>query len=39
MISRVVSQLKKRGIELCGELYTVQGVKNAILEYVKGGQA
>lgn len=39
MISRVVSQLNKRGIELQGELYTVEGVKNAILEYMKGGQA
>ncbi len=39
MISRVVSQLNKRGIELQGELYTVDGVKNAILEYMKGGQA
>ncbi len=39
MISRVVSKLKRRGIELCGELYTVEGVKNAILEYMKGGQA
>ena len=39
MISRVVSQLNKRGIELRGELYTVEGVKNAILEYMKGGQA
>ena len=35
MISRVADQLKKRGIDLKGELYTVEGVKNAILQYVK----
>ena len=36
-ISRVAKELKARGIELSGELYTVEGVKNAILEYVKEG--
>ncbi len=35
MISRVADQLKKRGIDLRGELYTVEGVKNAILKYLK----
>ncbi len=38
MISRVADQLKKRGINLEGELYTVEGVKNAILQYVKEGK-
>ena len=37
MISRVASELRKRGIALSGELYTVDGVKQAILDYVKGG--
>ena len=38
MISRVADALAKRGINLCGELYTVEGVKQAILEYVKEGR-
>ena len=38
MISRVADQLKKRGINLKGELYTVEGVKNAIIEYLKEGK-
>ena len=35
MISRVADQLKKRGIDLQGELYTVEGVKEAVLRYLK----
>ena len=38
MISRVADQLIKRGINLQGELYTVDGVKAAILQYVKEGK-
>ena len=38
MISRVAKELKSRGIDLSGELYTVDGVKSAILEYVKEGR-
>lgn len=38
MISRVSAELIKRGIDLSGELYTVEGVKNAILNYMKGGR-
>ena len=38
LISRVAKELRARGIELSGELYTVEGVKNAILEYVKEGK-
>lgn len=38
MISRVADQLKMRGINLQGELYTVEGMKNAILRYVKEGR-
>ena len=38
MISRVASELKKRGINLDGRLYTVDGVKDAILRYVKEGK-
>ena len=37
MISRVAAELKKRGIPLEGKLYTVDGVKDAILRYVKEG--
>ena len=37
MISRVAKELKKRGIALEGQLYTVDGVKEAVLRYVKGG--
>ena len=38
MISRVAGELTKRGIRLSGELYTVEGVRAAILEYVKEGK-
>lgn len=38
MISRVAGELSKRGIKLSGELYTVEGVKAAILEYLKEGK-
>ena len=38
MLSRVANQLKKRGINLEGQLYTVEGVKEAILRYVKEGK-
>ena len=38
MISRVASELCHRGIKLSGELYTVEGVKNAILDYLKEGR-
>ena len=37
MISRVATKLRERGINLDGELYTVDGVKDAILRYVKEG--
>ena len=35
MISRVCAELKRRGINLSGRLYTVEGVKDAILRYVR----
>ena len=38
MISRVASELCHHGIKLSGELYTVEGVKNAILDYLKEGR-
>ena len=38
MISRVAEELKRRGINLDGELYTVDGVKTAILRYLKEGK-
>ena len=31
-------KLFERGIKLSGELYTVEGVKNAILDYLKEGR-
>ena len=39
MISRVAAELRHRGINLSGELYTVEGVKNAILDYLKEGRS
>ena len=38
MISRVAKELQKRGIALKGDLYTVAGVKAAVLQYVKEGK-
>lgn len=37
LISKISDELIKRGIPLDGTLYTVEGVKNAIIEYLKGG--
>lgn len=34
MVSRIASGLAKRGISLTGELYTVDGVYNAIMKYI-----
>ena len=36
-ISRIARGLCERGIALSGELYTVEGVKNAIMEYIRMG--
>ena len=36
VVSNIASELALRGIVLSGELYTVEGVKRAILEYVRG---
>ncbi len=36
LISRICDNLRKRGIELSGELYTVEGVKEAVIKYKKG---
>ena len=36
LISKIADQLIKRGITLKGTLYTVDGVKDAIIEYAKG---
>lgn len=35
MVSKIADELIKRGIPLEGTLYTVEGVKNAIIEYVR----
>lgn len=34
MVSRIASELRKQGIDLDGELYTVDGVRDAILKYI-----
>ena len=36
-ISGIAAELINRGIPLEGELYTVEGVKDAILRYIRGG--
>jgi len=36
-ISGIAAELIKRGIPLKGQLYTVDGVRDAILQYIKGG--
>ena len=36
-VSGIASELIRRGIDLKGELYTVEGVRDAILSYIKGG--
>lgn len=37
MVSRVAIALKNRGINLEGTLYTTEGLRDAILSYLKGG--
>lgn len=34
-VARIASELKKQGIDLNGKLYTVDGVKSAIIEYLR----
>ena len=38
VISKIAANLKKRGFNLEGGLYTVEGVRDAILSYRKGAQ-
>ena len=38
MVSRVAIALKTRGIDLEGTLYTPEGMRDAILSYLKGGK-
>jgi hypothetical protein len=38
LISKIADELIRRGIPLNGTLYTVSGVRDAIIEYVKGGK-
>ncbi len=38
VISKIADELKKRGVNLTGTLYTVDGVRDAVLEYIKGGK-
>jgi hypothetical protein len=36
VVAKIAASLKKSGIDLDGKLYTVEGVKNAILKYIGG---
>ncbi len=36
LISKIADELIRRGVQLKGTLYTVEGVKKAIIEYAKG---
>lgn len=38
VISKIAAGLRLKGLDLKGTLYTVDGVKNAILDYMKGGK-
>ena len=38
MVSKIADKLAQRGVQLSGTLYTVQGVKDAIIEYARRGQ-
>ena len=38
MISRIAARLRERGVVLSGTLYTVEGVRRAILEYIGEGK-
>ena len=38
LISKIADELIRRGIKLEGTLYTVDGVKKALMEYAKGGK-
>ena len=38
VISKIAAGLRSKGLDLKGTLYTVDGVKNAILDYMKGGK-
>ena len=37
-VAKISAELKRRGIALEGELYTVDGAKNAIIRYIKEGR-
>ena len=37
-VAKISAELRRRGIALEGELYTVEGVKNAVLRYIKEGR-
>ena len=38
-VSKITASLIEKGIPLSGELYTVEGAKRAILEYIKGAKS
>ena len=35
-VARIASELKRRGVDLHGTLYTVEGVCDALDEYIRG---
>ena len=37
-VSKIASNLRKKGIHLRGTLYTVDGVKSAVIEYIRRGK-
>jgi energy-coupling factor transport system ATP-binding protein len=38
VVAKIASSLRKNGIDLKGKLYTVDGVKDAIIEYIGGSK-
>ena len=36
MVSRIAANLKRSGVSLDGTLYTVDGIKDAIIKYIGG---
>ena len=39
VVAKIASNLRKNGIDLKGKLYTVEGVKEAIMNYIGGNKA
>ena len=37
-VAKITAALRRRGVTLEGQLYTVEGAKNAVLQYIKEGR-